>query len=711
VHLPRRTSDEKAPADLARAGLEDAATLDGSFDHLTRLATRLTGAAASFIALKHAREQRRRSYGFVAQAPRPELDGQTFCQYSLNAREALVVRDTRHDLRFRPMPALGGQPVRAYLGLPLVDADGDVLGALCVIDVKPRDWTPADVTVISALADSARRELEFRHALRESERMRHTLERRARASALNIAAGGALTAGGPLDRTLNVVVQAIVDHLDAAFARIWILNEADQMLELKASAGMYTHLDGTHSRVPVGALKIGKIAAEKQPHLTNDVLNDPRISDHDWARREGMVAFAGYPLMVGARVVGVMGMFAQHALGRDTLDAFESVADGVALAIEQGLTEQALVQRERQFETLADSIPQLAWMADGDGRIFWCNRRSTEYTGLSPEAIQTGGWSQVYHPDDRDRVESGYRRAIAEGQPWEDVFQLRSASGEFGWFLGRAMPIRDESGRIVQWFGTSTDITEARRSQERLREYADQVQAALDLHDEVLAVVSHDLRNPLNTIVMAASLLLKIELSEEKRRAQMEVIRNAALLMNRLIQDLLDVAKAEAGSLTLELKEETIPPLIREVVDSFALTAAQQELQLRNEIDEAVPPLKVDRARIQQLLSNLIGNAIKFTPIGGRITLRLERRPHELVVSVADTGVGISPEDVGRVFDHFWQARKTRRAGAGLGLAIAKAVVEAHGGRIWVESQRGKGSTFFFTLPTRVEERRGPRAA
>jgi PAS domain S-box-containing protein len=661
----------------------------------------LTDAAASFITLKNPeRERCRGNYGFVrAGVQLYELEGKSFCQYSLTANEPLVVADTRSDLRFRLMPTLGGRAVRAYLGVPLLEANGAVRGALCVVDVQPHDWSADDVEIVSVLAESIRPELELRRALRDSEAMRHALELRTRASALTIAAGSALTAGGPLDRMLHVVAQAIVDHLDAAFARIWILNEADQVLELRASAGMYTNLHGRHSRVPVGALKIGKIAAEKQPHLTNDVLNDPRISDHEWARREGMVAFAGYPLMLGKRVVGVMAMFAQRTLGRDTLDAFESVADGVALAIEQGRTEHALEQRERQFETLADSIPQIAWMADAAGEIFWYNQRSSEYTGLTIDALHATGWNQLLHPDERARVEGSYRDAVAQGQPWEDVYRLRSASGDYGWFLGRALPIRDENGRIVQWFGTSTDITEARHAEERLRQYAEQTEKALELHDEVLALVSHDLRNPVNNIFMAASLLLDVELPEEKRRAQIENIRSAALTMNRLIQDLVDVAKAEAGGLSLELAEEAIPPLLQEIVNSFALATSEKDLQLRYEVRGAVPHIRVDRARIQQLLTNLIGNAIKFTPPGGRIIVRLEPRPGELLFSVEDTGVGIAAEDIGRVFDRFWQAGKTKRAGAGLGLAICKAVVQAHSGRIWVESREGKGSTFSFTLP------------
>jgi PAS domain S-box-containing protein len=671
-----------------------------SFDRLTRLAARLTGAPASFISLVHAdSELCKRSYGFLRPQGACELDGTTFCQFSVREREPLVVPDTRADARLRDIPPIESRAVRAYLGVQLSDAKGKTLGSLCVIDFQTRDWTSDDVELITEVALLIQRELDFRTALRDSELLRAELARRARASELNLAAGTALIAGGPLDHTLSGVAQAIVDYLDAAFARIWVLNETEQVLELRASAGQYTHLNGPHSRIAVGDLKIGKIAQDLEPQLTNDVQHDPRISDHAWARREGMVSFAGYPLLVGERAVGVMAMFARHPLGAETLDAFKSVADAVALAIEQGRTRQALLQRERQFETLANSIPQLAWMADAGGHIFWYNRRSSEYTGMTLADLRHGGWRKLYRPEQVDRVIAGYLRAMAAGEPWEDTFEIRGASGDYGWFLGRAVPIRDENGQILQWFGTNTDITAERRSEDRLRGYANQAQEALKERDEVLAVVSHDLRNPLNTIAMAASLLCEVDMAPEKRRHQLESIQRAATMMDGLIQDLLDVSKAEESGLQLELQEENIPPIVREVVDSFALTAGDQGVELTREIQTDIPRIKVDRGRLSQVLSNLIGNALQFTRRGGRVTLRLERRHTELLFSVSDTGEGIAEPEMDRVFDRFWQAKKTKRGGAGLGLAICKAVVQAHGGRIWVESQKGKGSTFYFTLP------------
>src|SRR5262249_27211854 len=184
-------------------------------------------------------------------------------------------------------------------------------------------------------------------------RAEEALADRARLAALEADVAVALNQSDSLQGRLQRCPEAMVRHLDAAFARIWTLNAAQQMLELQASAGLYTHLDGPHGRVPVGRLKIGRIAQERKPHLTNTVLGDPRVDDQDWARREGMVAFAGYPLIVDGRLVGVMAMFARHRLTDFTLDALAAVADEIALGIERKWAEEALQQEARMNAVLA----------------------------------------------------------------------------------------------------------------------------------------------------------------------------------------------------------------------------------------------------------------------------------------------------------------------------------------------------------------------
>jgi GAF domain-containing protein len=212
------------------------------------------------------------------------------------------------------------------------------------------------------------------------------LERQARHVALSADVGAALSGEGSLHEILQRCAEAMVRHLDAAFARIWTVNEEEGVLELRASAGIYTHLDGSHSHVAVGELKIGLIAEERQPHLTNAVTSDPRVSDKEWAVREGMVAFAGYPLMVEGRVVGVMAMFARQALPQYTLEALASVAAVLSQGIERKRVEEALEQSENRLRLAVESAGFGIWDFDPTTGEIRADDRAKAMLGLRPGA-------------------------------------------------------------------------------------------------------------------------------------------------------------------------------------------------------------------------------------------------------------------------------------------------------------------------------------
>ncbi len=223
---------------------------------------------------------------------------------------------------------------------------------------------------------------------------------------------------------------------------------------------------------------------------------------------------------------------------------------------------------------------------------------------------------------------------------------------------------------------------------------------ATRLRDEVLAVVAHDLRNPLSTVLMQAEAMRRRGAEAIQRDARpAEVILKAGDRMQHLIRDLLDVSLVEAGTLGLERAPLSVRELVAETVENERVLASSASLELQVDLEPELPAVWADRHRLEQVLENLIGNAIKFTPVGGRVTVGAGRRPREVLFWVSDTGRGIGPEALPHVFDRFWQVRREARAGAGLGLAIARGVVDAHGGRIWVESTPGKGSIFFFTIP------------
>jgi signal transduction histidine kinase/DNA-binding response OmpR family regulator len=227
-------------------------------------------------------------------------------------------------------------------------------------------------------------------------------------------------------------------------------------------------------------------------------------------------------------------------------------------------------------------------------------------------------------------------------------------------------------------------------------------QDATRARDDLVAIVSHDLRNPVHTINMAASFLLEIAPANDRRvqaRRQLEVIQRSAVRANRLIKDLLDVAKIQAGGLAVDPVAVEVKSLVTEAMESATPLAAAAQLRVSCDVSENMPSVASDRERVLQVFANLIGNAIKFTPKGGEIRILTSLDNGEVRFTIADSGPGIPPEHLNHVFDRYWQAKSTAKLGTGLGLSIAKGIVEAHGGRIWVESPPGSGAQFNFTLP------------
>jgi signal transduction histidine kinase len=217
--------------------------------------------------------------------------------------------------------------------------------------------------------------------------------------------------------------------------------------------------------------------------------------------------------------------------------------------------------------------------------------------------------------------------------------------------------------------------------------------------EDVLGVVAHDLRNPLNLILMTGELLLGENLSPERRNDMLQIGMRAARQMNRLIDDLLDTVRLQAGKLSLDVEEVSVDSIIKQAEETFRPLAERRHVNLEIAGDDGAS-VRADPTRVSQIVGNLIGNAIKFTPEKGTIRVRATPEDKQVVFQVADDGPGIPPDSMTHLFDNFWQARKDDRRGVGLGLAIVKELVEAHGGKIWVESKVDHGSTFSFSLPT-----------
>jgi signal transduction histidine kinase len=243
---------------------------------------------------------------------------------------------------------------------------------------------------------------------------------------------------------------------------------------------------------------------------------------------------------------------------------------------------------------------------------------------------------------------------------------------------------------------------EVGRSYDAERERRHVAELLAHTREEVLGVVAHDLRNPLNLIITSTDLLFEENLDRARRKELMGVTLRAARQMNRLIGDLLDTVRLQAGKFTLDLEDVTVAMIFRQAEEAFRPLAAKRSIEL-----DAIPPddgiaVRADPLRVSQIVGNIVGNAIKFTPEGGIVTMKSVANGNHVAFHVTDTGPGIAPNDMGHLFDNFWQARRNDHRGVGLGLAIAKGVVEAHGGKIWCDSVPGRGSTFSFSLPRAI---------
>ena len=363
-------------------------------------------------------------------------------------------------------------------------------------------------------------------------------------------------------------------------------------------------------------------------------------------------------------------------------------------------------ETQRRLETVAvrrDLRSILGGTADGligvdqDGNCTFLNEAGSKLLGYSRGELRGEPVHRRIHhtrADGGEHTESEcpVHRALASGETvrvTDDVLWRKDGTSfPVQLIVSPMMDVREVRGVVL----TFTDMTEIRAAEAALQE-------AVRARDEVLAVVSHDLRNPITTISAAVELLSDDSIPPKRQEEHFEIIGRAADRINRLIQDLLDVATIEAGRLSVRTDSVDLLELVEEVGSQMRLGADLEGVDLTVSVPEELPAVEADRDRILQVMVNLIGNGLKFTPSGGQVTLAAKPAPGGVSVTVSDTGPGIEPEMKQHLFDRFWRGHGTNLRGAGLGLAIVKGILEAHGTGVDVESEVGRGSSFSFTLP------------
>lgn len=361
------------------------------------------------------------------------------------------------------------------------------------------------------------------------------------------------------------------------------------------------------------------------------------------------------------------------------------------------------VRARREIDALMEATGDGVIGMDLKGRCTSVNRAGCELLGYMESALKGRDFHEVLHHTTLDgralgRQESPILAALSRGErirsPDMDVLWRRDGTAlPVQWSLRPLVDGTEVKGAVL----TFTDMTEIREKEEALRR-------AVRTRDEVVSIVSHDLRNPLGVVGAAADLLLDLPLDEGERTRQAHIIKRSAERMSRLIGDLLDVSRIEADALVVRTAHEDVGDVLEEARSIFASQAENYSVTLEVRVEPDVPPVMMDRDRMLQALSNLLENALKVTPVRGRITLRASASGGDgATISVSDTGPGIPEEAMDHLFDRFWQASRQDRTGAGLGLAIVRGIVDAHRGTMSVESQPGRGAVFRIHLPTGIE--------
>src|ERR1051325_683104 len=578
------------------------------------------------------------------------------------------------------------------------------------------------------------------YEITDRKRAEEVLTQRSRLAALNAEIGVALIRSENLAEILGVCAKALVGHLDAAFARIWTLNPSENVLELRASAGMYTHLDGAHGRVPVGKFKIGLIAQEAKPHLTNTVVGDPRVGDQEWAKREGMVAFAGYPLIGSGPVAGVMALFARHELSDNTLQELGAIADGVALGIVRKQAEESLRLLSGAIEQSADNVI----ITDRKGVIKYANPAFFELTGFTREEV-LGQTPRL--------LKSGHHEAAFYERLWKTIlggnsfraeFTNRKKNGEKFCEEKMITPVTDSAGAITHFVTTGRDISARKRAENELATLNRQLldtsrQAGMA---EVATGVLHNVGNVLNSVNVTATL---VEEQSKKSRA-IDVERVAKLLKERaadlgafvtsdpkgriipefldqlaerLTQERAEMLKDVAGLrknvehikdiVSMQQSYARVSGVVEEVdlaelaEDTLRMNAGALDRHEVSVVREFIPlpPVATDKHKVLQILVNLVRNAKYACADSGRadrqITLRITNGDDRARISVIDNGVGIAADHLARIFNHGFT---TRKDGHGFGLHSGALAAKELGGSLVVSSDGpGKGATFTLELP------------
>ncbi len=661
------TSIEHARLDPQRldavrsTGILDSPT-EESFDRLTRLAAKLTGAPVTFISLV---DDTRDFYKSCFGLPEPlaserQVEGTTFCHYAMVSKGPLIIENAIEHPIYKDIPTVHSLGVRAYLGIPLINSAGQALGSFCAIDFKPRTWSALDVEVMQELAASTLREIELRSAIEIVQRERSLF-----------------------DITLRQMPAGVM--ICDTEGRVILSNELAAQITGRTLTDLRTAASGR------GYRSDGSVYDRDQWPLTRSIRDGETIHNEKiiLQREDGqrlVLSVSASPVRdaSGAIVAGVVTFHDMTAL------------DEVA---------SALKEEQSRLKTVLEQVPAGVLVAEApSGKVIMGNRQAELILGhvlvATPEVAAYGQWSGYRRDGSQIAPEEwplarALRGEIVRG---EDV-QYEPPDGRRVWIRIHGAPVLDGGGEIIGGIVAFYDVDEQRRVEIENARLFEEAKAANAAKDAFFAAVSHELRTPMTSII-GWSRILRMDVGDNPdviEAAQM--IESSAALQAQLVDDLLDVSRIATGKIHLAKEPLRVSEVVGEAVRAAQPAAATKGIRLRENLSDGAV-VDGDRARLRQIFGNLLSNAVKFTPAGGLVEVAADRADGVVSIRVKDTGRGIGPELLPRVFERGLQAHNAELGGLGLGLTIVRHLVEMHGGDVRAESEgQGRGATFVVRLP------------
>jgi len=519
--------------------------------------------------------------------------------------------------------------------------------------------------------------------------------RQGRQAALRADIGFALAESDTLRNTLQKCAQSILKHLEGAFARIWTLDADEKILELEASAGIYTHTDGHHSRIPIGTHKVGLIAKQRVPEMTNDLPTDPNVTDREWVKRERMISFVGFPLFVENRLVGVMAMHSRNQLPDDTFELLGAVADSIA----QGIVRKRAEEKIEEQAALLDKSQDAIVVIDLSNRCTYWNKSAERLYGWSvKEACGKRADELIYR--DTSYFERARNEVMERGEWKGECCQVTRGDEpvivESQWTL-----VHDNAGVPKSILIVNTDLSERKKIEAQFLRTQ-----RMESIGTLAGGIAHDLNNVLAPILMSVE-MLKEKFTDDQSRRMLGILESSAKRGADMVKQVLTFARGVDGERVLLQTRHLIKEVVKIVGDTFPKT-----VQLKTNISENLWTIMGDATQLHQVMVNLTVNARDAMPNGGTLTITAENtilEPNQeqpagakpgfyVVVQIADTGTGIPRQILDKIFEPFFTTKEMGK-GTGLGLATVLGIVKSHGGFVQVQTEVNKGTTFLIYLP------------